>query len=167
MSETGLRCPDSQDLGFYSLECRNITNRKSPSSNIHGFTFRFTVVVFLSLSTFGPSGCVLQGAGDAARERGQTPSHTNSSSAFLRLASFSLVWQSNRIHGRRRRTKKTWSACVVRLCLIAAGSCFIFPPVFFSDCLAQNHMSFISVLLMAVTCRLSAIVTSHEAAARA
>lgn len=108
MNETGLRCPDSQDLGFYSLECRNITksNRKSPSSSIHGFTFCFTVVVFLSLSTFGPSGCVMRGAGDVARERGQTSSHTNSSSAFLHLASFSLVWQSNRIRVRIRRTKK-------------------------------------------------------------
>lgn len=63
-------------------------------------------MVFLSLSTFGPSGCVMRGAGDVARERGQTSSHTNSSSAFLRLASFSLVWQSNRTLVRIRRTKK-------------------------------------------------------------
>lgn len=48
----------------------------------------------------------MRGAGAGARERGQTPSHTNSSSAFLRLASFSLVWQSNRILVRIRRTKK-------------------------------------------------------------
>lgn len=113
-------------------------NRKSPSSAFHGFTFGFTVVVFLSLSTFGPSGCVMWGGGDVARERGQTSSHTNSSSAFPCLASFSLVWQSNIIFLRIRKKGKTLkttlkkcsSVWVVQLCVIAAGGCFIFPPAF-------------------------------------
>lgn len=132
-------------------------------------------MVFLSLSTFGPSGCVMLGAGDAARERGQTSSHTNSSSAFLRLASFSLVWQSNRILVRISRTKKKKQEKKNLVCLRCSPVLhrsrklfhFFFPPLFFSEPLTQNHMSFISVLLMAVTCGLSAIVSSCEAAARA
>lgn len=109
MSRDGLRCPDLHCFVCVVRKLRVGTKQIPSSVEIHFSSFvqvfvggvcvarskTVLLMVFLSWYTFVLSECVAWGAGDEARERGQTSTHTHthtlsssSSSAFLPLASF-------------------------------------------------------------------------------